>query len=396
MMADTEQQMIHIAIATSTRADWGLLAPVASALKARPDVCLSIIATNMHLDPDRGMTVDEIIADGFEVAVRVPMPLDAALPQGVAQGRAMAQCLGGMVNSLASLNPDILLLLGDRYEMLATASAAAILRIPVAHISGGEVTLGAIDDSFRHAISKLASLHFPTTDSHRQRLINMGEPPELVVNAGALGDYNFRHIAPMSREQLEASIGFKITDPTLLITYHPATTDSVAPTVRFRALLDALDRFPGARFIFTYPNNDPGSEGLIAMIEEFVAAAGPDRAVAIPSLGRLRYLSALKYVDAVVGNSSSGVVEVPSAGTPVVNIGIRQQGRTCSEAVIHCGDSADDISAAIAYALTPEARNRAQATPNPYSNPDTVNLIVNKLLSTPISSLLPKRFYDNL
>lgn len=381
----------HIAIVTSTRADWGLLSPVAKALKAHEGVRLSVLATNMHLDESRGMTVDEIRGDGFEPSVLIPMHCDS--DKEVDTAVAMGLHLGDMAKALASLMPDILLVLGDRFEMLAVASAATLLHIPIAHISGGEITEGAIDDNIRHAISKLSSLHFATTEHHRQRLISMGEQPDNVLNTGALGVWNMMHAPVMSREELEQSLGFSFDGRTLLVTYHPVTNDKESPAVRFGALLDALDRHDDCKVIITYPNNDPKSAVIIDMIEDYSRSRGSD-VLAVPSLGALRYRSALHYVDAVVGNSSSGVVEVTSAGVPVVNIGIRQQGRTVSGAVIHCGDDADAIDAAITEALTDEAARRARVTPNPYQHDGTVRLITEKLTECDTEQLLPKKFYD--
>lgn len=381
-----------IAIVTSTRADWGLLSPVAQALKEQSEVDLAIIATNMHLDAARGMTVNEILADGFEVAARVDMTPTDDSPLAITE--AMSRCLAGMGAAFAELKPDIIVILGDRYEMLAVASAATVMRIPIAHISGGEITEGAIDDNIRHAISKLSSLHFATTDTHRNRLIAMGEQPSTVVNAGALGVYNIANLKLLSLPELEKQLGFAIRRPAAIVTYHPATNDTEAsPAERFSALLSALDRFPELSLIITYPNNDPRSEGLIAMIEDY-ARRNSGRVHAVPSLGRLRYLSALQSVDAVIGNSSSGVVEVPSAHIPTVDIGIRQHGRTASDSVIHCADDSDSISSAIGYALSAEGKNKASEAPNPYFNRSTVRLIVDKLLEADPPALLPKRFHD--
>ncbi len=382
-----------IAVVTSTRADWGLISPIAQALKERPEVDLSIIATNMHLDAARGMTVDEIVADGFEVTYRVEMTPADDSPLAIAE--AMSRCLSGMAAAFAELKPDLIVILGDRYEMLAVASAATVMRIPIAHISGGEITEGAIDDNIRHAISKLSSLHFATTDTHRNRLIAMGEQPSAVVNAGALGVYNIANLKLLSLPELEKQLGFAIRRPAAIVTYHPATNDTGAsPSERFSALLSALDRFPELSLIITYPNNDPRSEGLIAMIEDY--ARRNDRVHAVPSLGRLRYLSALNAVDAVIGNSSSGIVEVPSAHIPTVDIGIRQRGRTAADSVIHCADDSDSIASAIDYALSADGKKKALEAENPYFNRSTVRLIVDKLLESDPATLLPKRFHDIL
>lgn len=391
IMIKHKENKRHIAIVSSTRADWGLLSPVAKALRQREDVIVSVIATNMHLDSSRGMTVDEIRNDGFEPAALVAM--NYATDGEVDTAVAMGEHLADMAKVLGKIRPDLLLLLGDRFEMLAVASAATMLHIPIVHISGGEITMGAIDDNIRHAISKLASLHFATTENHRNRLIAMGEQPANVINTGALGVWNMTNAPVLSREELEQSLNFSLDGKVLLVTYHPATNDVVAPAERFGALIEALDRHNDCKVIITYPNNDPNSEVIIKMIEGYAQRRG-DEVLTVPSLGALRYRSALHYVAAVVGNSSSGVVEVPSAGVPVVNIGMRQQGRTASEAVIHCGDDVDAIYKAIAEALGDVAVENAKTTPNPYQHDNTVELIVERLVNCEISELLPKKFYD--
>lgn len=250
-----------------------------------------------------------------------------------------------------------------------------------------------MDDSIRHAITKMASLHLTATETYRRRVIAMGEEPGRVINTGAIGVYNILHTPLLSREELAASVGLPFRPDTLLVTYHPATLDSDDPAIRCRALLDALDRFPESDLIITYPNNDPRGRVIIDMIEAY-GKANPERVRVIPSLGKLRYLSALRYVSAVVGNSSSGIVEVPSMGIPTVDIGIRQRGRLCSDSVIHCGDSAPEIAAAIAEALSPEGRARALTSPNPYSRPDTLDIMVDAITGTPPHILLSKKFHD--
>lgn len=382
--------MRRIAIVTSTRADWGLLHPVADALRKNDNVELHIIATNMHLDRARGMTLTEIEADGFSPIHRVEMPIVDDSPESAA--RAAGRCAGDMAAELAGIHPDILLILGDRFEMLAVALAAILLAIPIAHISGGEITEGAFDDNIRHAISKLSALHFATTDSHRRRLIAMGEQPHTVYNTGALGVHNIHNVQLMSPQELNDSLGFELTPDTFLVTFHPATNDSVDPTARFSELLKALEEFPNP-ILFTAPNNDPRSARLLEMIEAF-RSKHPERVRFIPSLGRKRYLSALNVVEAVIGNSSSGIVEVPSAGIPTVDIGVRQRGRTAAPSVIHCGDTAGEIVSAITTALSPEFRVIARQKQNPYFKADTVDSIVDILCSVDIKSLLPKMFHD--
>ncbi len=381
-----------IALVTSTRADWGLLRDIAAGIRADKSSELILIATNMHLDPRFGMTVNEIEEDGFEVNARVAM--QAASDSAADTARAVADCLRGMADAFERFHPDMVVLLGDRYEMLAVASAATIMRIPVVHIAGGEISEGAFDDSIRHAITKLSTLHLTATEEYRNRVISMGEDPRMVINTGAIGVYNLSHEMPMPKADLEASVGLQLDDRSLLITLHPATLDPVPTRQRIEALLEALDSFPESAKIFTYPNNDPDSRVIIERIEDYVACH-KGKAVAIPSLGRRRYLSALRYVGAVVGNSSSGIVEVPSTGIPTVDIGIRQQGRLASESVIHCAADAPGIRSAIAFALSEEGKERARNAANPYCKENTLQLIVNAITATPLETLATKRFVDS-
>ena len=382
---------MKICIATSTRADWGLLSPLAAELRRRPGVELQILATNMHLMPEYGMTVDEIERQGFVVSARVPMPLEG---QGeAARVRAMAECMDGTAQALRRLAPDMLVILGDRYEMLAIASAATVMTIPIAHIAGGEVSEGAIDDNIRHAITKLSALHFTATEPYRRRVIQMGEDPARVVNAGALGVWNILNQPLMTLPELEANLGFKFAPGrTVVATFHPVTraNESIGP------MLDALDAIPGLRAIITYPNNDAGSEPIIERIRAF-AAERPDSILVVKSLGMIRYLSAVRYAAAVVGNSSSGIVEVPSLGVPTVDIGTRQQGRLCGPSVLHCPCDTPSVTAALRRALTPEHQALASRRENPYHRPDTVRTIADTLLSTTptsLSTLTHKHFHD--
>lgn len=385
------KQRRKIAIATGTRADWGLLSGIARALSAREDCEVVILATNMHLSPRYGNTLDEIIADGFADPVCVAMPDETDSDCSTVD--AMAVCMSGMARQLSRLKPDLLVILGDRFEMLATATAALMMRVPIVHIAGGEISEGAIDDSIRHSISKMASLHLTATEPYRNRVITMGEHPDRVINTGAIGVYNILHEPLMSLQELEESIDFRFTDKSLLVTYHPATLDTEDPAVRFRALLAALDRFPDYKVLITYPNNDPRGRIIIDMIESY-ASEHPARVRVVPSLGKRRYLSALRCVRAVVGNSSSGIVEVPSMKIPTVDIGIRQHGRLSGRSVIHCGDSEAEITAALTYALSDEGQLLARESENPYFRPDTLGIMVKAIAETPLETLQTKKFYD--
>lgn len=379
-----------IAIVTGTRAEWGLLCPIAKALALRPDVKLTVLATNMHLLEEYGHTVDDIVADGFK-----PVEVDMGRPDGTALGsvKGMARCMEGMGEAFSEIKPDLVVILGDRYEMLAAASAALMCGIPIVHIAGGEISEGAVDDCIRHAITKMSALHLTATEPYRKRVIAMGENPALVINTGAIGIHNIRSVKLMDCWELSDSVGLDFSCPSFLVTYHPATLDPGDVAGRCRALFRALDRFKDHNVLITYPNNDPRGRIIIDEIEEY-AASSPERVKVVPSLGMRRYLSAMQFVDAVVGNSSSGIVEVPSMGIPTVDIGIRQRGRIAAPSVIHCGDGEDEIAEALARAVSADMKALASRKENPYEKPDTLQRIVDAIVSADIESLRVKRFYD--
>lgn len=380
-----------VCIVTGTRAEWGLLSPIARELQLRPDIELQIVATNMHLLHRYGHTIDTIRADGSTVSAEVPMepasdsPADTAAATGV--------CLSGMARAFERLCPNLIVILGDRYEMLAVCAAATIMRIPIVHLHGGEISEGAIDDSIRHAITKLSSLHLTSAEPHRRRVIQMGENPAEVYDIGAVGVANALAVQPLPREELERDLGIPIDRRSLIVTYHPVTARSEDPARSFGRLLDALERFPDSTIIFTYPNNDARGAEIINLITDF-CDRHPGRAVAVPSLGMKRYMSALHYVGAAVGNSSSGIIEVPSMGIPTVNIGPRQQGRLAATSVINCTDDTDAITDAIASALSSCTARLARTADNPYYKPDTVSRAVELIATTPLEALRHKRFHD--
>ena len=379
----------HVMIVTGTRAEWGLLSPVAKALAARDDVRVSVVATNMHLEAAYGMTVGEIEADGFDVAARVPMATGG--DGEAAKVRAMARCLDGMVDVIERLRPDCTLILGDRFEMLAVASASLMMRVPIIHIAGGETSEGAVDDSIRHAITKMSSLHLAATEPFCRRIIAMGENPTTVINTGAIGVYNILNEKLMTRDELEKSTGIDLCRDTVLLTYHAATLDSANPAERFDAVIEAIDRFPELQVVVTYPNNDAGGRAIIEKIDRWQKRR-PEQIKIIPSLGKMRYLSMLQFVKAVVGNSSSGLVEVPAAHIPTVDIGIRQQGRLAGKSVFHATDDVDSIADALRVALSPGGREIALRAENPYYKPDTLDIMVNAISTAPLNII--KKFYD--
>lgn len=380
-----------ICIATGTRADWGLLSPIAQALNKRDDVDLKIIATNMHLSEEYGSTWKEIENDGLKIDWRVKMKSDADTRKDTVL--AMSECMAGMAEALADLQPDLLVILGDRYEMLATASAALILRIPIAHIAGGAISQGAYDESIRHAITKMSHIHLTETERYRKRVIQLGENPEHVIYTGAIGVYNIMHTQYISREQLERELNLTLSDRLILATFHPATLDEMPPQQQCKNLLAALDRHPDYQTIFTYPNNDSEGRIIIQLIESY-RRRHPERVAVFPSLGMRRYLSMLHCATAVVGNSSSGIVEVPSIGIPTLDIGIRQMGRTAAPSVLHCGVSEEEIADGLETVLSSSFRLIAKSAENPYYLPDTLEKMVDAIVNTPLDNIIIKPFYD--
>lgn len=381
----------RICIATGTRADWGLLSPIAQALNKRDDVDLKIIATNMHLSEEYGSTWKEIENDGLKIDWRVKMKSDADTRKDTVL--AMSECMAGMAEALADLQPDLLVILGDRYEMLATASAALILRIPIAHIAGGAISQGAYDESIRHAITKMSHIHLTETERYRKRVIQLGENPEHVIYTGAIGVYNIMHTQYISREQLERELNLTLSDRLILATFHPATLDEMPPQQQCKNLLAALDRHPDYQTIFTYPNNDSEGRIIIQLIESY-RRRHPERVAVFPSLGMRRYLSMLHCATAVVGNSSSGIVEVPSIGIPTLDIGIRQMGRTAAPSVLHCGVSEEEIVDGLETVLSSSFRMIAKSAENPYYLPDTLEKMVDAIVNTPLDNIIIKPFYD--
>ncbi len=376
---------LHLAVITTTRADWGLLSPIARELSRR-GVKISVIAANMHFIKDLGDTYREIEADGFAIAWRINPASSAAL--------TAAATLAGTAEAIESLRPDGAIILGDRYEALAAAQGCVLSRCPIVHIAGGAISEGAFDDSFRHAITKLSHLHLVETEEYRRRVIQLGEEPQHVVTTGAIGLHNILSTPPLSLAELEASLSFQLGDNCLLVTMHPATLSPLPPERQLKALLDALDSDAAdCNLIITYPNNDSDPEPLIAMIKEF-AAGQPQRVLAIPSLGMRRYVSALRLVKAVVGNSSSGIVEAPSAGIPTLDIGIRQKGRTAAPSVVHVGDSSRDIAKGLRRVLSPEMRKLAAKRENPYYRPDTLSVICDTIEAFPFRVAAAKHFHD--
>ena len=378
--------MRRIAVFTGTRAEYGLLYWLMKEIAAAPDLELKTVVSGAHLSPEFGLTYRQIEQDGFQIDERVEMLLSSDTAVGVIKSMGLA--LIGMADVLARLTPDVLVILGDRYEALAMAQAAMIMRIPVAHLHGGEITEGAYDDAIRHAITKLSYLHFTANDAYRQRVIQLGEAPERVFNLGAVGLEHINRTPLMTRDALSASLGFTLDKSYFVVTYHPVTLFSEPAVESFQALLNALDDYPDYQVIVTYPNADDGGRQLIPLLKHY-AALQPERVLAIPSLGHQRYLSAVKHCAVVIGNSSSGIIEVPSLGVPTVNIGQRQKGRMAAASVVNCQPDSVSISSAINDALCPLP---ASAFANPYGMGDVSARIVAVLRRYPLTSA--KAFHD--
>jgi UDP-hydrolysing UDP-N-acetyl-D-glucosamine 2-epimerase len=352
---------------------------------------LRLIVTGAHLTARFGETWREIATDGFTIDRRLDIAVDDDTPVGV--GHAMGRAVGGLTQAIAELSPDIVVLLGDRYEILAAAAAALLLRIPVGHIHGGEVTEGAIDDAMRHAITKMAHLHFASAEPYRQRIIQMGESPEHVFSVGALGSEAAARVSSLRRSDLAAIVGIEIKDPLFVVTYHPETLGSIPPGDVASAILQALDDFPTASVVFTGVNADAGNREIAERFTAYVHRHS-SRAAWHNSLGQNSYISLMRHAAAVVGNSSSGVIEAPALRVPTVNIGDRQKGRLRAASVIDCRETAEDISRATARALSPEFRTILRDFTPPFGAGNIASRIRDILRDIPLTGLTRKSFHD--
>lgn len=384
--------MRKICVITGTRAEYGILSNLMKLIQQDEDLLLQIIATNMHLSPEFGLTYREIENDGFKIDKKVEMLLSSDTPNGTVKSMGLATI--GFADALEDLKPDLIVILGDRYEMLAAAQAALIYKIPVAHLYGGEITEGAYDDSIRHAITKLSHLHFTSTEEYRHRVIQLGEDPERVFYVGALGIDNILNEPIMSLAKLEESLKFSLSPHYLLITFHPVTMETNTTQIQCEALLKVLESvIDKYKLLFTLPNSDTDGRVIISLINDFVNLH-PDKSLAITSLGKERYYAALKHASAVIGNSSSGLVEAPSFHIPTLNIGNRQKGRTRGDSVVDCEATYDNISKSLHYVLSPEMSNRAINTCNPYMKSGTLNAIFKIIAQYSLNALVNKSFYN--
>lgn len=384
--------MRKICVVTATRAEYGLLKCLLDDINAAADLELQLIVTGTHLAPEFGYTVEHIIADGMAITKKIEILLSSDSPVGVSKSMGLAQI--SFAEAFDELAPDIVLVLGDRYELIPIVSAANIARIPVAHLNGGEITEGAIDDVIRHAVTKLSQLHFTAIEEYAQRVIQMGEQPASVFNVGEVGLDNFKRMQFFTRSEFEASIDCKLKRKNILITYHPETTeDSATSLANFNMLLVELDALTDTLLIFTKANADVGGRAINALIDEYVAAHG-DKAIAFTSLGQRRYLSALHYIDAVVGNSSSGIVEAPTFKVASINMGDRQKGRIRASSVINIAANSSQIKSALVRIYDEAYQAELANVVNPYGDGDSSEKVVEALRTVDLSSLVAKSFYD--
>lgn len=381
--------MRRICVVTGSRADYGLLSRLMKLINNEPGLKLQIVATNMHLSPEFGNTYKEIESDGFHIDKKVQMLLSSDSSNATSKSVGLATI--GFADAFEDLNPDMLVVLGDRYEILAAVTAALFYKIPIAHIHGGEITEGAYDNCIRHAITKMSHLHFTSTNEYRNRVIQMGENPETVFYMGSLGIDNIRHLKLIEKEKIEEYLSFKIDNKTILVTFHPATLDMESAETQVDNLLDSLRDFIELKIIFTLPNSDTGGDIIIKKINDFVNE-NRKRSILVKSLGQVRYFSVLKHIVAVVGNSSSGIIEVPSFAKPTLNIGDRQKGRICSQSVFNCGTGKEDIKEGLRRILSSSTQNLNFS--NPYDKTNTAENILLILKKISISDLVKKTFYN--
>jgi GDP/UDP-N,N'-diacetylbacillosamine 2-epimerase (hydrolysing) len=379
-----------ICVVTGTRAEFGLLRWLMQEIEASDALTLQVVATGMHLSPEFGSTYREIEQAGFKIDAKVEMLLSADTASAVT--KSMGLGLIGYADAYARLAPDLIVLLGDRFEIFAAAAAAMIAGIPIAHLHGGETTEGAFDEAIRHSITKMSHLHFVAAEEYLLRVIQLGEQPDRVFLVGGLGIDAIKHTQLMDRDALETSLNFKLGLRNLLITFHPVTLESHNSNQQLEELLAALDELSDTNLIFTMPNADTGGRELAGMVENFVATHSNSRIY--DSLGQLRYLSCMNYVDGVVGNSSSGLAEAPSMGVGTINIGDRQKGRLCASSVINCEPSRESIRGALTQLYDPKFRSSLASTSNPYGNGGASKKIVDIIISQKINNLIKKSFFD--
>lgn len=381
-----------ITVLTATRAEYGLLRPIIKALMAVDKFQVSVVVTGAHLSLEFGLTYQEIVADGIPIDKKIEILLSSDTPVSISKSMGLAMI--SFAEYFEESKPNALVVLGDRYETLAVCCAAMNARIPIVHLYGGETTEGAVDEAIRHSISKMSYLHFTSTQEYRNRVIQLGEHPDRVYAVGGIGIENALKMPLLSKKELEESIDFTLDKPYAVVTFHPVTLEEGQAQIQFEQILQAFSKHPEMKYIITKANADANGRIINKMIDEY--AASHDNCVAFESLGALRYLSALKYATMVIGNSSSGLVEVPSFKIPTINIGDRQKGRLQAESVINCEPVEKEISCAMEKAVSEEFRSIASAVVNPYGDGNTSEKIAQTMVRMMVDEDvdLKKKFYD--
>ena len=382
--------MKKICVVTGTRAEYGLLYWFLKEIESDKELQLQVIVTGMHLSPEFGLTYKEIEKE-FKINKKIEMLLSSDTSVGISKSMGLAQI--SFAESYDELKPDIVIVLGDRYEIFSATSAAMIARIPIAHIHGGEKTEGAFDESIRHSITKMSHLHFTATEEYKNRVIQLGEHPSRVFNVGGMGIENIKRLKLLSKDEFEKSIEFKLNIKNILVTFHPVTLENSTAKEQFQQLLDAIDELEDTNIIFTKANSDTDGRVINQMIDEYVTK-NSHKSIVFTSLGQLRYLSALQYVDAVVGNSSSGLAEAPSFKIGTINIGDRQKGRIKASSVIDCEPNKDSILKSFEKLYSKEFQNSLINVKNPYGDGCASKKIVEILKNVDLKNILKKSFYD--
>ncbi len=380
-----------VCIVTGTRAEFGLMYWLIKSVHEDDDLELQLLVTGMHLSPEFGLTYKSIKESGFPISKKVEILLSSDSAVGISKSTGL-----GMISfseAYMELQPDLIIVLGDRFEIFSAAAAAMISRIPIAHIHGGEATEGLIDEPIRHSITKMAQLHFTANSAYRNRVIQLGEQPKRVFNTGSPGLDNVYNLELLGKDQFEKAINFKLGFRNALVSFHPVTLENNTSKVQFEALLSALDSIEDLNIIFTKPNADTDGRVIIELIDQYVIDR-PYKSCAFISLGQLRYLSSLMYVDVVVGNSSSGLTEVPSFKIPTINIGDRQKGRLKAKSVIDCLPSKKSIAGAIKEGLSPGFIQSISDVENPYGKGGASEKIKHIIKTFPLDGILKKEFYN--
>jgi len=380
-----------ICVVTGTRAEYGLLYWLMKEIQSTDGMELQIIATGMHLSPEFDLTYQQIEGDGFVIDKKIEMLLSSDTEVGIS--KSMGIGMVGFADALNDLKPDLMVVLGDRYEIFVAAGAATVAKVPIAHLHGGETTEGAFDESFRHSITKMSHLHFTATEEYRNRVIQLGEQPDYVFNVGAIGIDNIVRLKLLDRDAFQKAIGFELGNKNILVTFHPVSLENATAQDQFQVLLDILAEVEGLHIIFTKTNADTNGRIINAMIDRFVSD-NPDRSVCFISMGQLRYLSALQFMDGVVGNSSSGLLEAPSFKIGTINIGDRQRGRIKVQSVIDCEPTKPDIKRALVTLFSSPFQKKLIVIDNPYGSGGVAQQIVKLLKKTPLDGILKKSFYN--